>query len=107
MTPMDETKVFSRNNIPIRLPDERWLHIVEGHEELIGLRHAVIETVAQPERILEGNRGELLAVREHEPGHWIVVAYTELNGDGFVITAFVTSKWRRLERRRQVWPSNP
>ena len=104
MRSKDATNVLSRNYVPIRLPDERWFHIVEGHEELIGLRHAVIETVAQPERILEGNRGEFLAVREQEPGHWIVVAHTEQDGDGFVITAFLTSKWRRLERRRQIWP---
>ena len=48
--------------------------------------------------------GELLAVREHEPGKWLVVVYRELNGDGFIITAFETSRIARLRRRRQIWP---
>ena len=95
---------FSKGGVLIRLTEEQWFHIVEGHEELIGLRSAVLETVADPDRILEGNSGELLAVREHESGHWIVVASRELNSDGFVITAFLTSRQGTLERRRQLWP---
>ena len=26
----------SRNGIPIRLPDERWIHLTEGHSEMAG-----------------------------------------------------------------------
>lgn len=29
-------KVISKNNIPIRLTEERWLHIVENHDEMAG-----------------------------------------------------------------------
>lgn len=54
--------------------------------------------------IVAGEAGELLAVREHEPGKWLVVVYRELNGDGFIITAFETSRIARLRRRRQIWP---
>jgi len=28
--------VKSRNNVPIRLMEERWLHIVENHDDLAG-----------------------------------------------------------------------
>ena len=77
---------------------------MEGHSELAGLRPDILETVAHPERILEGNRGESLAVREYEPGYCLVVAYRELDNDGFIITAFLTSRTGRLERRRQLWP---
>jgi hypothetical protein len=98
------SEVMSKNGIPIRLTDERWTHITEEHCELAGLRSDVLETVFQPERILTGGDGELIAVREMATGKHMVVAYREHNHDGFVITAFMTSKVRSLAKRRQLWP---
>ncbi len=96
--------VTSRNGIPIRLTDERWVHITEEHSELAGLRTEVLGAIADPVRVVAGNTGELLAVRELELGKHIVVVYRELEGDGFVITAFVTRRLQSLERRKQLWP---
>lgn len=96
--------VTSRRGVYVRLTDERWSHIVEEHNELIGLRPAVLDAVELAERVLEGGRGELLAVKGREPGKWIVVVYREFDTDGFIITAFLTSKGRTLSRRRQLWP---
>jgi hypothetical protein len=97
-------KVLSKNGIPIRLTDERWAHITEEHCELAGLRLEVMETVANPVRILAGKGGEFLAVREIGPGKYLVVVYREVDRDGFVITAFVTSRVNSLNRRVQLWP---
>jgi hypothetical protein len=94
----------SKNGVPIRLTDERWAHIIEEHGELADLRQEVLQTVAEPERIVEGKAGELLALRELRNGKWLVVVYRELGNDGFVITAFLTSKLRSFEKRKQVWP---
>jgi hypothetical protein len=44
-------KVLSKNDVPIRLTDERWTHIVEEHCELAGMRLEVLESVASPSRI--------------------------------------------------------
>jgi len=55
--------VLYKNGASVRLTDERWSHIVEEHNELAGLRYDVLETVAEPERILAGWSGEQLAVR--------------------------------------------
>jgi hypothetical protein len=96
--------VFSKGGVPIRLTDERWAHIVEEHDELVDLRQEVFRTVAEPERIVEGKAGELLALRELVAGKSLVVVYRELVDDGFVITAFLTSKLRSFEKRKQVWP---
>lgn len=96
--------VQSKHGVPIRLTDERWAHITEEHTELAGLRLDVLETIAAPQRILAGGAGELLALREIEPGKWLVAVYREQRDDGFVITAFVTRRMASLERRRQVWP---
>ncbi len=96
--------VNSKNNKPIRLNDERWLHIIEEHGELEKYRAQVLETVAEPTRILAGGEGELLAVREVETGKMLVVVYREEQIDGFIITAFFTRRLRSLEKRRQIWP---
>src|SRR5882724_10011107 len=96
--------VYSKNGVPIRLTDERWAHIIEEHSELAGLQSEIVETVANPTEIFAGNQGELLAVREVEPGKYLVVVYRESQQDGFIITAFLTRKGYTLRRRQQLWP---
>jgi hypothetical protein len=96
--------VSSKNEIGIRLTDERWAHIEEEHNELAGLRTPVLQTIAQPDRVLAGGAGELLAVREIDTGKFLVVVYREKPSDGFVITAFLTRRMASLNRRKQLWP---
>lgn len=94
----------SRGGIPIRLPDERWAHIAGDHGELSGMQADVVHTVSAPDRVLAGNEGALLAVRELAPNKWLVVVYREAEGDGFVITAHLTRRSRSLAKRKQLWP---
>ena len=94
----------SVNGITIRLPDERWVHITEEHAEMAGYLYDVLETVQEPLAVFEGNAGELLAAREVETGKYIIVIYRELNQeDGFIITAFLTKRWKQIERRKKIW----
>ena len=94
----------SKNGVPIRLTEERWIHITEEHSEMAGYYFEVLETVEQPEAIYEGKMGEYIAVRKIDKGKYIVVAYRELSKeDGFVITAFLTRRRKQLERRRKIW----
>ena len=96
--------VKSKNAVPIRLTEERWIHITEEHSEMAGYYFEVLETVEEPEAIYEGKMGECIAVREIDNGKYIAVVYRELSkGDGFVITAFLTRRRRQLERRRKIW----
>jgi len=97
--------VRSRGGVPVRLTAERWSHIVEEHSELAGLRADVLETVAEAEAVHEGAAGELLASRIRESGHALVVVYRETSPhDGFIITAFLTRRPERLDRRPKRWP---
>ena len=96
--------VSSKNGLPIRLTDERWVHITEEHAELAGFRYDVLEAIANPERIVAGNAGELLAMRTQPDGKVLVVVYREISNDGFVITAFLTRRPASLNRRTQLWP---
>lgn len=95
----------SRNDVPIRLPQERWFHIAEEHSEMAGYYYEVLETVEQPEAIYRGKAGESLAVREVERGKYLVVVYREISeDDGFIITAFLTKRTRHFDRRERIWP---
>ena len=94
----------SKNGVPIRLTAERWSHVTEEHCELAGYRLEVLQCVSDPERVLAGGAGELMAVRQLESGKWLVAVYRESQDDGFIITAFLTRRIRSLQRRRQIWP---
>jgi hypothetical protein len=80
--------VLSVNSVPIRLTSERWLHIVENHDDLAGKFHEVLETVAEPDIIIKGREKELMAVKI-ETRRALVIVYKEVSeNNGFVITAF-------------------
>ena len=101
---MDVAK--SRNNVPVRLSEERWFHITEEHSEMAGYYFEVLEAVEEPEEIYEGKAGECIAVREVDKGKHIVVVYKEVSEeDGFIITAFLTRRKRQFEKRRKLWQS--
>lgn len=97
--------IISKNGVPIRLPEERWIHITEEHSEMAGYYFEVLEAVAEPEEIYSGKSGELLAIKTVEPGKFIVVFYKEVSdGDGFIITSFLTRRINQIKRREKLWP---
>ena len=98
--------VKSKNQVPIRLTEERWLHIVENHDDLAGYYDEVLITVEQPDIIIKGYREALVALRAME-NKFLAVIYKELSrDDGFIITAYFTSKIR-LEREEIIWQGKP
>ena len=85
--------VISRRGVPIRLTEERWFHIVENHDDLAGYYDQVLETVENPDFILAGYGGALIAVRAMGRRKYLAVVYRETSrNDGFVITAYFTFK---------------
>lgn len=83
----------SKNGISIRLTNERWIHIIIGHPELIGY--------------YMGKTGEYIAIKniknEKKNEKYMIVIYRELNNDGFVITAFITNRIKKFKKRRMIW----
>lgn len=89
----------------IRLTAERWDHIKTSHPEVEDMKEEVLACVANPEKVFAGRSGESLAVRGVGANRYIVVVYRETSPeDGFVITAFLTTRPDRLERRVLLWP---
>lgn len=57
---------LSKNGIPIRLTQERWLHITVSHIEIDPTNFLdIIDTVKEPNIILKGGTGELLLLRKN------------------------------------------
>ncbi len=93
----------SINNIPIRLTNERWIHIVENHNDLAGYFDNVLLTVESPDYVIKGYEEALIALKQREEGKFLAVVYKEIGrSDGFIITAYLTSKIK-LEREVILW----
>ncbi len=93
--------VLSIERVPIRLTEERWFHIVESHDDLAGYYDDVLETIANPDLIIPGYRSSLIAVRNYGRQRYLFVVYRQIaRDDGFVITAYFSSK---LNRKKAIW----
>jgi len=99
--------VGSINGVEIEVKAERWAHILEAHDYMSGNLDIVLETVAEPDFVVRGRRGELLAVKLFEKTNisrkHCVVVYREEKKRGFLITAFMTSRADKIRRRGIVW----
>lgn len=99
--------VISKRGISVRLTHERWSHIVESHDYLAGHLDLVVETAGDPDYVVTGVKDELLAVKGYNRTvigeKHVVVAYKEQGQDGFIITAFMTSKIDKLLKRGIKW----
>ena len=99
---------ISKNNIPIRLTYRQWAHIIENHDYMSGCTDIVPETIADPDMIVRGKSGEMIALRHYDKTviseKHAVSVYRELRSDdGFVITAFMTSAPDRIIRKGVIW----
>jgi hypothetical protein len=97
----------AKSGLIIRLPEERWQHIIEQHPEVADLQPNVMHTLENPDRILEGNDGELLAVKLLKDDKYLVTVYRELEKDGFIITAYLTRRINSLNKRKKLWSQLP
>lgn len=92
---------YSVRGVPIRLTSERWFHIVENHDDLAGRYEDVLSVVENPEWLVPGHHGSLIAVRSFGRDRYLMVVYRELSkSDGFVITAYFSSS---VDRRKAIW----
>ena len=78
------------------------MHIVEARDELAGRLTDVLDTVETPDWITRGYRGALVAGTGYGRRLYLAVVYKEINrSDGFVVTAFFSTK---PKRRQRAWP---
>jgi hypothetical protein len=86
----------------MRLPQERWEHIVSNKPYMEAYYEKVLDAVERPTWVLQGYAGALVAVRTLGKQKYLHVVYRELSrNDGFIITAFIAYK---VNKRAIVWP---
>lgn len=93
---------LSVGGVPIRITSERWWHIVEARDDLAGRTDDILDTIEQPDWVTRGYRGAHVAWKNFGKTGYLAVVYRERGRkDGFVMTAFFTSK---PKRRNRIWP---
>ncbi len=98
---------MSKNNVPVRITDERLKHINNNHPEMVTEINKIVETIKNPDYILKGDFGELLAIKYYtrtpvSEGKYLIVVYKEISKiDGFLITAYFSRK--KSKRRKIIW----
>jgi hypothetical protein len=93
--------VYSINDVPIRLTDERWEHIVDQHPYMTTYFETLLAVIEDPEYILRGYRGTLIAVRTLGRRKYLHTIYRERSAtDGFIVTAYIKSK---LNKHQIIW----
>ncbi len=95
--------VKSKNGIRIRMTEERWFHITENHDDLAGYYDDVLSCIENPDIIIKGYSGALIALKKISGNKFLAVVYKETDeNDGFIITAYFTNKLK-LEKEETVW----
>ncbi len=100
--------VVSVHGNPIRITATQWAHVTEAHDYMAGNLDLVAETLAEPSRVIAGEHGGLLALRDYQETNisrkTAVVVYRDAP-DGFLITAFLTSRPDKIEKKgARIWP---
>ncbi|MBI4947488.1 MAG: hypothetical protein HY840_13935 [Bacteroidetes bacterium] len=94
---------ISQNKVPVRLTIERWIHIVEHHDDLAGYYDEVLNVVENPDLVISGYQNALIALREIKAGKYLAIVYKEIKKtDGFIITGYFTAKMN-LKKQIIVW----
>lgn len=70
---------------------------------MAGHLHDVLLSVGNPDFVVEGGNEEQLVALYKRSDKLLVVVYKEGPEDGFVITAFFTSKIGQLLKRKIIW----
>jgi len=98
---------ISKNNVLIRLTDERLNHILDNHSETKGCISRFIETIEDPDYIFAGDFGESIAVKQYKKtpvseNKFLTLAYKETSKlDGFILTAYFSRSINK--KRRLLW----
>lgn len=93
--------VYSIAGVPLRLTEERWEHIVDAHPYMTAYYEAMLDAVEDPEYILPGHQGSLVAVQVFGKKRILHVMYRELSVmDGFIITAYIKPSF---DKKRSIW----
>lgn len=76
----------------VRTSETYWQRLITKHPDIADLEALVQQALATPDEIRRSSRdqGVLLFYVARSEKRWVVVVVRQLNGDGFLITAYQT-----------------
>ena len=94
-------EAVSRLNKRIVLAEPRWKLITETkHPEVIGKEEEVKAALESPDEIRESRKDEKVHLHYKKAGNYSMCVVTKSNGEGFVITAYLTD---RIKEGKQIY----
>lgn len=96
------TSISSKNGVSIRLTGERWNHITASHIDMEDNQKLLLETIRDPDIILQGVTDDVRGVKFFQKTHlgpkYLVAVYKEIDKkDGFILTAYKASKINKIK----------
>lgn len=90
-------------NFAVRTTRQYWQLIQRKHPEIIGKEADVQHCLRTPEQVRQSKQDHTvyLFYRLLSPGYYVVVVTKRLDGEGFMITSYVSDKVKEGET---VWP---
>jgi hypothetical protein len=79
----------------IRMTEKQFSHIINEHPEMMNKLEHIKDVLLWPDKIIKSPRDETARYYfRHEKNRkvFLIVVVKYLNGDGFVITAFISTK---------------
>lgn len=96
----------SKNGVSVKLTYKQWAHIIDSHDYMAGNLDMVFESLEDPDYIVQGWTDELIALKHYAKTSisekYAAVIYKE-GDEGFIITAFMTSKQDKILKRGTIW----
>ena len=93
-------RALSCNWVQIEVSDEAWQKSLSVHPDL-ELEDA-LDAIATPDDLYGGNDEKIYAVKHLAEGKWIIVVYTEDTERGDFIDAFLSTKPKTPDMKRQL-----
>ena len=104
ITPQDAIEVTCVLGKKIRTTHAYWQYISEiKHGDLAGRLDDALGTLTKADEVWrDAERKGIVVYYRRVNGHWACVVARHLNGDGFVVTAYLTKKSKR--KGIMIWP---
>ena len=89
-------EIIDKSGRKINLSEERWKHIIKRHPYMGKYFEEIKKTLEIPDKIISDDYRKEYYYKGYKhlksPNNFILVIVKYLNGDGFVITSYLTDK---------------
>ena len=88
----------------VRTTESYWSLLMMEHPEILGRENDVKQTLAKPHLICRSRHDkQVYLFYQVEGSYYLCVVARRLDGDGFILTAYVTDS---VKEGAQVWPTS-